>query len=96
MPEFKFARSGQHEKLLVIDLTITVKVASMNHIDDCFSRVMTAHGNMKFLHRNEAISVPVKFFELFQNLVLWLYLRRPHELDELVEINGPAAIGVNL
>mmetsp|Transcript_35126 Transcript_35126/g.78178 ORF Transcript_35126/g.78178 Transcript_35126/m.78178 type:complete len:206 (+) Transcript_35126:571-1188(+) len=96
-------RLGKHhvDKLLVVDLTITINIGLADHLLHLFLGELLAqvgHHMPQLSSRDEAVSILIEHFESLPQLLLlisFLHLAC-HKSKEFREVNGAVAISINL
>ena len=88
------------DKLLVIDLSITINVSFPDHLINFFIGQFfpkCGHDLSEFSSRDELVPIPVEDFESFPQLFLSIsVLDFPgHQSKELWEINGSISVSIN-
>merc|ERR1712057_41647 len=89
------------DKLVVVDLSITIEVGLLDHLVDLFLRELftkVGHDVSQLSGRDEAVSVLVKDLEGLHQLLLRIGVLHllGHQTQELGEVNGAAAVVIDL
>jgi hypothetical protein len=100
--QLKFLLGHHHlDKLFVVDLAVAINIRFANHFIDFLVRELltkVGHNVTQLGSRDETVSVLVKDLEGFKDLFFGVGVLHlaSHHCQELGEVNGTTAVGINL